>query len=955
MNYIPIGFKSDYSLLKSLFKVKDIIEFAKIKNCKYVGILDENPYGIMDFYDKCISNDLKCIFGMILKIGDYKLYFYIQNYRGYKNLIKLYDLVQDEKLSFNEIYKYNDGLICVLPYESYNLLGRLRTAFQVFLAYKNAAELKNAEQISKNVLFLNEIMYLKKEDAKFLDVLYQIGGENYPDDDNNVLSASDFDKNTVLEFQKIINFNFDFNNRYIPHFCSSKEKSFELLNNLTMRGLNKRMNGNVPDEYKKRLEFEINVIKNMGFVDYFLIVYDYVKYSKKNNICVGPGRGSAAGSLVSYTLGITDIDPLKYDLLFERFLNPQRITMPDIDIDFEDIRRNDVINYVKEKYGERYVSLIVAYGTLSSRQVVRDVSKVMKIDQFLIDEFSKKLDSKKSLRENLNDKELVSYIKMKGLEDIYKISIKLEGLKKNVTTHAAGVIISEIPLLEIIPMIKSKEGNLTGYAAEYLEKLGLLKMDFLGVRNLTTLHNMVDIVKKKDPNFDLKQISFTDPKTYELLSSGNTDGIFQFETIGMTNFLKKLQPENFDDLVAAIALFRPGPMENIDEFIARRKHNKKVEYIHKDLEPILKSTYGIIVYQEQIMQILSYMGGYSYAEADILRRAMSKKKKSLMIEEREKFVIKAKEKGYTENIAQEVYDLIVKFANYGFNKSHSVAYALIGYQMAYLKANHVNSFHLNTLNMNMTSGEKVRDVIEEARRKGLKIIKPNINVSTNEYLIENNSIIMPLTSINDISSSHSKIISGNAPYSDFFDFCIKNYGNGINRVQIETLIKSDTMNDFGYSRNTLLKNLDSAITYVELARSLDKSLIMKPVIEVSSEEDGEISELDIFGFYISGHPASKYSGDDFIKLSDITKYVSRRITMILLLEKIKIISTKKGEKMAFLEVSDDTGKMGAVIFPKNNSIIDNISIGNLYKFKSQILKKTGEIQIIVEDISVIDL
>ena len=327
------------------------------------------------------------------------------------------------------------------------------------------------------------------------------------------------------------------------------------------------------------------------------------------------------------------------------------------------------------------------------------------------------------------------------------------------------------------------------------------------------------------------------------------------------------------------------------------------------------------------------MGGYSYAEADILRRAMSKKKKSLMIEEREKFVIKAKEKGYTENIAQEVYDLIVKFANYGFNKSHSVAYALIGYQMAYLKANHVNSFHLNTLNMNMTSGEKVRDVIEEARRKGLKIIKPNINVSTNEYLIENNSIIMPLTSINDISSSHSKIISGNAPYSDFFDFCIKNYGNGINRVQIETLIKSDTMNDFGYSRNTLLKNLDSAITYVELARSLDKSLIMKPVIEVSSEEDGETSELDIFGFYISGHPASKYSGDDFIKLSDITKYVSRRITMILLLEKIKIISTKKGEKMAFLEVSDDTGKMGAVIFPKNNSIIDNISIGNLYKFK----------------------
>ena len=955
MNYVPISFKSDYSLLKSLLKIGDIVKYSKENNSSYAGVLDDNPNAIMDFYDKCEKNNLKCIFGMIVKIGESKIYLYIKDYTGYLNIIKINELQNNKKLTLNDLFKYNAGLICVLPCSDYRLFNRLKAFFEVYLGYTNNTELTSALLIHKQVVFINEIQSIKKEEVNLLKILYKIAGVTYEGSNNYVLPATEFDVQTIRDFQEKIDLKFDFTEKYIPVFSKTKEESVMYLKTLAVKGLIKRMNGNVPLEYKKRLEFELGVIESMGFVDYFLIVFDYVKFAKKHDIMVGPGRGSAAGSLVSYSLGITDVDPIKYDLLFERFLNPERVTMPDIDIDFEDTRRGEVIDYVREKYGQRNVALIVAYGTLGSRQVVRDVSKSLGIDAKLVDGLCKKIDAKKSLRENSKSEELVSFIKENELQNVYKISMKFEGLKRHTTIHAAGVVISSVPLLSVVPTYKTNDGILTGFTMEYLEKLGLLKMDFLALRNLTTIHNIVKLIHKKDKTFELKNIPLNDAKTFQVFKSANTDNVFQFESAGMKNFLRKLDPSTFDDLAAANALFRPGPMQNIDEYIARRKGLKKIEYPHPDLEPILKSTYGIIVYQEQIMQILSKMGGYTFAEADLIRRAMSKKKHDVMEKEKIKFVNQSVQKGYSENCATNVYDLIVKFADYGFNKSHSVAYALIGYQMAYLKANYLDLFHLNTLNMNLGSEVKTKDVIEDAKKKGMKIVKPNINESSYEYVIKDGKIILPLTVIKNISSSANKTIIDNQPYVDFFDFFKKTYGNNINKNIVETLIKAGAFDEFGHTKNTLIKNIDSAVTYVELVNNLDESLVMKPEIEESDEPDENASELELelYGFYVSGHPASKYK-DGIVKLENIKKYLNKTVSMVVLVDKCKVINTKKNEKMAFVGISDETGSSDAVLFPKNNNLLELFTEGDLVQIKANVAMRNDEVQVIINELIKID-
>lgn len=950
MNYVPLSFKSDYSLLKSILKIEDIVSYAEEMNAGYVGLLDDNPYALMDFLDKCQKASIKGVFGMVVKFGDNKIYLYIESYVGYINLIKINKALDEGRFSIDELIKYNEGLICVLPYEQYNLYNRFKAAFDVYLGYKSQGELQNAIQISKNVLFINEITYLKKEDEALLKIVYKIAGCEYVYGENYVLEASEFDVKTIDDFQTRCNLEFDYSKRYIPQFCKTPEESKSLLYNLARKGLAKRLGGVVNEVYQKRLAYELETIDKMGFVDYFLIVYDYVKFAKKNDIYVGPGRGSAAGALVSYTLGITDVDPLQYDLLFERFLNPERITMPDIDLDFEDVRRGEVIDYVREKYGERRVSLIVAYGTMGCRQAVRDVGKVFGVEEKIIGDLSRRLNPKKTLLENTSNGDVVSFIKNNRLEKIYKIAMRLEGLKKNTTIHAAGVVISSVDLNEIIPTFKSGDGILTGYTMEYLEKLGLLKMDFLALRNLTTIHNTVKLIEKNNPDFDLKGIALDDKRTYdEIFKKVNTDNVFQFETTGMRNFLRKLEPENFDDLIAAIALFRPGPMDNIDEYISRRKGGKRVDYLHPDLEPILKNTYGIIIYQEQIMQILVSMGGYSYAEADLIRRAMSKKKKEVMIDERVKFVRRCTEKGYDSHLAEQVYDLIVKFADYGFNKAHSVAYALIAYQMAYLKANFMEQFQVNNLNMNLGSEKKTKDVIEDARNKGFEIVRPNVNKSRDGYVIAEGKVILPLTSIKGFTSQNAKTIVEGQPYADYFDFFKKTYQKGLNRGSIELLIKAGALDDFHQSKRTLLKNVDSALTYVELVDTLDESLVTKPELEIATEEDEEYSEIDLFGFYISGHPASKFVGNGIVKIRDFAKFVSRQVRVVVLVEKVKVINTKKGEKMAFVQVADETGSIDAVIFPKNNVIIEEI-VDGLNAFKATIGKRDNQLQLILEQI-----
>ena len=947
MNYVPIGFKTDYSLLKSLLKVKDIVDYAKNLGASYLGVLDDNMFGIMDFYDKCIKNDLKCVFGQVIKIGETKFYLYIKDYNGYLNLITINDLIDDKKFTLDQLFKYNDGLIVVLPYENYNLYNRLKTTFDVYLGYKNETELKNALLINKKVLFINEIKAFKKSELNLLSILYKIGSIEFKDNDYYILEASDFDRKTVEDFVENISLKFDFNKRYIPLFTKDASESKKYLSSLAINGLKKRLDNKVPKMYIERLKHELSVIESMGFVDYFLIVYDYVKYAKKQNIMANP-RGSAAGSLVSYTLGISDVDPLKYELLFERFLNPARVTMPDIDMDFEDTRRQDIIEYVRKKYGEKNVSLIVAYSTMASKQVIRDVGKVLGIKQEVIDALSKLLTAKGSLKDNAKIDEVIKFVKDNKLETYYKICIRLEGLKKNTTVHAAGVVISSVALSSIIPTMKTSDGLLTGFTMEYLENLGLLKMDFLALRNLTIMHNVLNLINKQDKNFELKNIPFNDSKTFEVFKRGDTDNIFQFESIGMKRFLKKLNPNTLDDLIAANALFRPGPMQNIDEYIARKNGEHKITYPHMDLEPILKSTYGIIIYQEQIMQILSKMGGYSFAEADLVRRAMSKKKLDVMEKEKIRFVSGAVKRGYTEECAKEVYELIIKFANYGFNKSHSVVYAIMGYRMAYLKAHYRDLFSVNNLNMNSSSKSSIKEIIDDAKNRGMEIIKPDINKSSYQYVVNDNRLILPLNCIKDISTNISKVIVDNAPYSDIFDFFIKCYGQFITRQIVERLIKSGAFDCFGYKKITLIDNLDSLITYYDLCKSLDESLVEKPEIIESSSEDLEVNDLDTFGFYIMNHPTSSISG--VIKIKDLSKHKNRIVNIGVIVDKIKVINTKKGEKMAFLNLSDDTGSINGVVFPKNNVILNDISEGIIAKLKVNVTERNDEIQAILEEI-----
>ena len=691
----------------------------------------------------------------------------------------------------------------------------------------------------------------------------------------------------------------------------------------------------------------------MGFVDYFLIVYDYVKYAKQNNIMVGPGRGSAAGSLVSYSIGITNIDPIKYDLLFERFLNPDRVTMPDIDVDFEDTKRDRVIKYVKEKYGNEYVAPIMTFGTLASRQVLKDTSKYFNTDN-IIDILTKNIDPKLNLFENSKNpkvkKVLTLYPKLK---EVYKYSLELEGLKRQISTTAAGIAISSVKLDDIVPICISDNNMLCGLTLNYLEELGIIKMDFLGLTNLSIIHNILDMTNNE---IKLNQIPLNDDKVYELFASANTEGIFQFESEGMKNFLKKLKPKNFSELYAALALFRPGPMEYIDEFISRKEGKEEIDYIDDSLKDILKETYGIIIYQEQIMLILVKMAKFTFAEADLIRRAMSKKKESIILSEKEHFITSSIENGYSKEIATKTFDRILKFASYGFNKSHSVSYALIGYQMAYLKVHYKEYFIANLLNLSIGNINKTNEYLTLAKKEDIFLLKPSINDSNLKYTIENNSLRLPLSIIKNVGTlAEEEIISKRVePFTDFFDFVSKCYSKNVNKKVIENLIYAGVFDSFKVNHKTLIDNLDNAIRYSELYNNLSPSLIEKPIFENSEEftkDELTNQELEVYGFYISNHPTSKYQGKDITKLDKIEQKFNTFIKCIVIIDSIKSIKTKKGDNMAFIKASDETSKTELIVFASAYNQLKDLKKNDLVEVQGKVSKNISDYQITVNKIT----
>lgn len=694
----------------------------------------------------------------------------------------------------------------------------------------------------------------------------------------------------------------------------------------------------------------------MGFNDYFLIVCDYVKYAKKNNILVGPGRGSAAGALVSYCLGITNIDPLKYNLLFERFLNKDRVTMPDIDIDFEDIRREDMISYVRGRYGIYNVAPITTYGTLQSRQVLRDVSKLVIVDDKLIDTFVNNIDSKLTLRENLEKPVIKKMLKEEEiLTKIVKVALRLEGLKRHMSVHAAGVVISSVSLDKVMPVVKTNEGINTGFSMNYLEELGFLKMDFLALSNLNFIHN---ILRELPSDFNLNTIPLDDKETYELLGRADTDGVFQFESSGMKNFLLKLKPKCFEDLYAAVALFRPGPMNNIDLFI-ERKNGGQVVYEVPALEPILKETYGVIVYQEQIMQILVKMADFSMAEADNIRRAMSKKKKEILEKAQSDFVKRAMENGYQRSEADTVYELILKFANYGFNKAHSVSYALIGYQMAYLKVHYKEVFLAGMLNMVVSNSKKTEEYLNTAKNYHITILLPNINLSTDKYLHKNNYLLLPFSIIKNIGSNTVRLILEdrkiNGIYKDYPDLVVRFLRLGIKKSVIESLIKGKVLDCFKLSHATMLNGLEEVLRYAEVVKAVDETLVEKPLLKNYPDEVKTLmaDEYQTYGFYVSNHPASKYNGKEITKIRQIKEFLGKNINLVILINDIKKIKTKNNQDMAFLLGSDETGKMDFILFPKNIGYLEKLKVGSLVNVYGTVARRLDKYQININRIRVL--
>lgn len=948
--FYPLGVKTDFSILKSLIKIEDYISYAKNNGLNVIGILDDNLNSSHIFYEMCKKNNIKPVIGLDIIIEDKEVYLYPVNYHGLTNLFKFSSL---EEKSFKNLKNYSEDIICVINYESLEIYENMKKIFsKVFLSFKTDEERVDELSISEDVIYINETLSLTEEASKYINYLDMInknitlGEFSLKDYRESILEIKEYDTSRLTD---LIDIEFPNATSYIPVYV---ENSQEYLKNLAIKGLNRRLSNDVPLKYKERLLYELDIINKMGFSNYFLIVFDYVRYAKKNGILIGPGRGSAVSSLVSYSLGITEIDPLKYNLLFERFLNPERITMPDIDIDFEYERVDEVFNYVKEKYGSEYVARIITYGTFQAREAIRTIGKINNVKENLIQSLLQFIDSKKTLKGNLNKNVLEVINRNSLLKKVYKEACVIEGLKKNESMHAAGVVISSVKLTDVIPIIKKSDITLTGYTMNELESLGLLKMDFLALKNLTIIKNTI---KKIDDNFNLMAIPLNDEKVYNLFKEAHTLGIFQFESFGMKSFLKKFKPDKFEDLVLALAVYRPGPMENIDVLCDRKNKHFKYSTFDDSLKSILDETYGIIVYQEQIMEILRTMGNYSYAHADIVRRAISKKKIEVMESERKIFIEESIKNGYSKECAEEVFKFIEKFASFGFNKSHSVAYALLAYEMAYLKVNYKCEFYASLLNTNIGGEEKTKEYITEAKGNDIKIIKPSINKSGYLYECENNTILLPFRSIKGISSQVTDGIikeRENGEFKSFNDFLARCYKKIVNQNIVEILIKAGVFDDLGINRKTLITNLNSSITYAELIRDLDSSLVSEPVMnEVDEFDDGELMNMELFlyGFYVTNHPASNYVNS--FKQANIKENFDKVVDTVVLVEKIKKIKTKNGDDMAFLEASDETGTSEFTIFKEAFPGLKDVFVGSLVKVRGRVEKRMDKYQIVVSNIS----
>ncbi|PIQ90933.1 MAG: DNA polymerase III subunit alpha [Candidatus Omnitrophica bacterium CG11_big_fil_rev_8_21_14_0_20_41_12] len=904
--------------------------------------------------------------------------------------------------------RFNDALKAADTYQ--NILGKGNFYLEIQgnsipeQKIANAGMVKISEQSGIPLVATNDVHYPTKDKAQAHEALLCIQTQTTLDDPKHMRFQTDefyftspeemkklfkdypqAIKNTV-EIAKRCNLELDFRKMHLPKYVPPEGKDKEkFLLELCERGLTDKNLRNLP-EVQIRLDHELKIIRDMGFISYFLIVWDFIHYAKSQGIPVGPGRGSAAGSLVSFLLEITDLNPLKYGLLFERFLNPERMGLPDIDIDFCYERRQEVIDYVTAKYGQENVAQIITFGTMQARAVTRDVGRVMSIAYADVDRIAKMIPAEldMSLKKALETTPELNnlYKNDPQITKLINTALSLEGLNRHASVHAAGVIIADKPLNNYMPIFKTGDDQITtGYSMGTLEKIGLLKVDFLGLRTLTVINETLKLIKKiHGIEIDLEKLPLDDANTYKLLASSHTIGIFQVESSGMRDLLKKLIPERFEDLIALLALYRPGPIGSgmLDDFMTRKHGTNPIRYEHPKLEPILKETYGIMVYQEQIMQVASVLAGFSLAQADILRKAMGKKIPEVMEKERKNFLNGCIKNGIKESISSKIFDLIEYFSGYGFNKSHSTAYALISYRTAYLKANYPVEFMTALLTSERDNTDKIVEYVNESVRMGLKVQPPDINESDVLFKVEDEKTIrFGLLAIKNVGRGAAESIvkaRGNGKFKVLEDLCHNLDLRLVNRKVLESLIKCGALDYFGKSRAGMLASLDLLLELAQKTQkekssgqlsffdqSMNESGLKKtennlPHVKEWAEPQLLAFEKDMLGFYVSGHPLARYAKQlkRFVSCSTSSLHEHKDqdiIKIVGLIVKIKLTVTRaKQEKMAILKIEDLEGSIEALVFPRAfNKINSYIQPNSIVHIRGVLDLKQDTPKIIVED------
>lgn len=990
----------------------------------------------------------------------YHLILLAKNNNGYKNLLKIVSKAYTQgyyykpRIDFEVLKEYKEDLIGLSACLNGEINQRIlendikkaystaekyldlfgKENFYLEVQYHGLKEQKKVNEVLLRIhkdldielVCTNDVHYVEKNDAFYQDVLSCIQTGSLLEDENRMkmpvdefyLKDSQMMEEIFKEFprafentQKIsamCNVNLEFHNPHLPYFTKLPKETtnLEYLKILVKEGLIKKYK-TLDEKIIKRAKKEIDVINNMGYVDYFLIVWDFVKYAKDNKIAVGPGRGSAAGSIVSYALDITQIDPLKYDLLFERFLNPERVSMPDIDIDFCYENRDRVVEYVYELYGRDHVSQIVTFGRMQARNAIRDVGRVMNISYNKVDKIAKLIPQAigMTIDKALDSTEKLAYEYQNDVETKRMIDTarNIEALPRHTSIHAAGVVISKEILTDIVPLALSNDQIVTQFNMTEIEELGLLKMDFLGLRNLTVIQDTIkDIKKNKNIDIDLGAIDENDPKVISQFTKAETVGIFQFESAGMRNFLKNLKPTRFDDLVAANSLFRPGPMDQIPNYIKNKINPQNISYIDEALKPILEVTYGIIVYQEQVMQIVQKLAGFSLGEADNLRRAMSKKKMSVMEANREIFVHGKKNQsgeyevigcvnnGISEINANKIYDEMISFAKYAFNKSHSAAYSLVAIQTAFLKYYFKEEYMANLLTSIMGNSSKVYLYISEAKRLGIKIVPPNINKSKRRFVASENEIVFGLSAIKNVGENLIDLIvnlrkeKNFKSFKDFLERIEANDPTVLNKKALESLIKAGVFDCLGYKRSELMAvhetalqsihdnekvNLKGQMNLLDLNQNKEEiidDIKFPPVNEYKNKQKLKL-EKEVLGFYISDHPLNSLGNNlkNYVNFTteilselrpvDLDKFDNKSVRMAGIITNKSETMTKKSTLMAFCSLEDMSGSIEMIIFPNIYKDVKNIIENDtLVMVSGNLQSSDDELKLIVSNIKEID-